>query len=141
MLKKAQNGGGWLTWVFSTEDIAPIEEKFGRNAVEGHRTRPDGVDLKWKQIGVKEIGESGELPFFIEWLTSEHPSQDGKSVARINNISIADKSHLGDSWFRDEILGSLGDIEINWLSPSQNYDQNGITSVTVSLNGNLIHID
>ena len=53
--KKAQEGSGWLTWVFSTEDISAIEEKFGRKAVDGHRTPPDGTDLKWKHIGVKEI--------------------------------------------------------------------------------------
>lgn len=141
VLKKAQSGGGWLTWVFSTDNIAPIEEKFGRSAVEGHRTRPDGIDLKWKQIGVKEIGESGELPFFIEWLTNDHPSQEGHAVAKINKISIADISHLGDSWFRDEILESLGEIEIEWLTPNQNYDQNGLVIVSVSLNGELIHID
>ena len=45
--KKAEEGGGWLTWVFATEDISKIEEKFGRGAIEGHRTRPDGSDLKW----------------------------------------------------------------------------------------------
>ena len=56
--KKAQEGGGWLTWVFATEDISKVEEKFGRSAIEGHRTRPDGSDLKWKQIGVNEITDS-----------------------------------------------------------------------------------
>ena len=79
--RKAQAGGGWLTWVFSTEDISNVEKKFGREAVEGHRTRPDGSDLKWKQIGVTEIADSHELPFFIQWLTTDHPSQDGKAVA------------------------------------------------------------
>ena len=64
--KKAQEGGGWLTWVFATEDISKVEEKFGRSAIEGHRTRPDGSDLKWKQIGVNEITDSRELPFFIQ---------------------------------------------------------------------------
>ena len=69
--KKAQEGGGWLTWVFATEDISKVEEKFGRTAIEGHRTRPDGSDLKWKQIGVNEITDSRELPFFIQWLTAD----------------------------------------------------------------------
>jgi hypothetical protein len=32
--KKAQEGGGWLTWVFATEDISKVEEKFGRPAIE-----------------------------------------------------------------------------------------------------------
>jgi hypothetical protein len=53
--KKANEGGGWLTWVFSTKDISPIEAKFGRPATEGQRKRPDGTELSWKQLGVIEI--------------------------------------------------------------------------------------
>ena len=30
--KKAQEGGGWLTWVFATEDISKVEDKFGCTA-------------------------------------------------------------------------------------------------------------
>ena len=77
--KKAQEGGDWPTRVFATEDIAQIEEKFGRSAIEGHRTLPDGRDLKWKQIRVNEITDSGELPFFIQWLTADQVTQDGKT--------------------------------------------------------------
>ena len=43
---KAQEGGGWLTWIFATEEISRVEEKFGRNAIEGHHTRPDWSDIK-----------------------------------------------------------------------------------------------
>ncbi len=113
--KKAQEGGGWLTWVFSTEDIAPIEEKFGRKAVDGHRTRPDGTDLKWKQIGVKEIEESRQFPFFIQWLSPNHPSSDGIASAKIVTLQIADQNELNTSWFRDEILGGINDIKIEWI--------------------------
>jgi len=67
--KKAEEGGGWFTWVFSTKDMKKIEEKFGRTAIEGHRTRPNGTELKWKQIGVREIVESREFPFFIQWIS------------------------------------------------------------------------
>ncbi len=130
--KKAQEGGGWLTWVFSTEDIAPIEEKFGRKAVDGHRTRPDGTDLKWKQIGVKEITDSRELPFFIQWLTEDHPSKDGKPVAEIKRIAISDNNELRDSWFKREILSSLGKIEIEWNSIGNNEIDNGIVSIILN---------
>ena len=139
--KKAQEGGGWLTWVFSTKDIAPIEEKFGRKAVEGHRTRPDGTDLKWKQIGVKEITESRELPFFIQWLTEDHPSKDGNAVAKIGKIVIADKDQLADSWFKDEILRSMESIEISWMSSDSNEGLNGIVSVEIILNSTSVLID
>ena len=126
--KKAQEGGGWLTWVFSTEDISPIEEKFGRKAVDGHRTRPDGTDLKWKQIGVKEIEESRELPFFIEWLTDDHPSKDGNAVSRIERIEIADKDQLSDSWFKDEIFAGVESIKIEWSDVIDNETESGIVS-------------
>ncbi len=104
--------------MFSTEDISKVEEKFGRQAVEGHRTRPDGSDLKWKQIGVTEIADSHELTFFIQWLTTDHPSQDGKAVASIEKITIADKGELSESWFKDEILAGLAGTTIEWKDPS-----------------------
>jgi len=126
--KKAQEGGGWLTWVFSTDDISPIEEKFGRKAVDGHRTRPDGTDLKWKQIGVKEITDSRELPFFIQWLTEDHPSKDGNAVSRIERIEIADKDQLSDSWFKDEILAGVESIKIEWSGVVENETDSGIVS-------------
>jgi hypothetical protein len=139
--KKAQEGGGWLTWVFSTEDISPIEEKFGRKAVDGHRRRPDGTDLKWKQIGVKEITDSRELPFFIQWLTEDHPSKDGNAVAKITKIAISDDYKLGDSWFQVEILSSLQGIEVEWIKPEENDGEVGIAFVVVENESTTILID
>jgi hypothetical protein len=139
--RKAQAGGGWLTWVFSTEDISKVEEKFGREAVEGHRTRPDGSDLKWKQIGVTEISDSHELPFFIQWLTTDHPSQDGKAVASIEKITIADKGELSESWFKDEILAGLSGTSIEWTDPSQNDGENGIVAVHLKTPSGVVRLD
>jgi len=137
--QKAREGGGWLTWVFSTEDIAPIEAKFGRDAVDGHRTRPDGTDLKWKQIGVKEIKDSRELPFFIQWLTQDHPSKDGTAVAKIEKIRIAGQDELSDSWFRDEILSALSGVVIEWVNLDQSDCEVGILELELSTpNGNII---
>ena len=139
--KKAQEGGGWLTWVFSTEDISPIEEKFGRKAVDGHRTRPDGTDLKWKQIGVKEITDSRELPFFIEWLTEDHPSKDGTAVAKIEKIVIADEHQLSDSWFKQEILSALSGIEIEWRDSANNNDELGVLGIELSTPHGRVSLD
>ncbi len=139
--KKAQEGGGWLTWVFSTEDISPIEEKFGRKAVDGHRTRPDGTDLKWKQIGVKEITDSRELPFFIEWLTEDHPSKDGSAVAKIAEIVISDTDQLEDSWFREEIVNSLDSIRLEIVDPSDYDGEIGIVAIHMVVNGDSIVIN
>jgi hypothetical protein len=130
--KKSNEGGGWFTWVFSTKDIQPIAEKFGREATEGHRTRPNGTDLKWKQIGVKEIADTREFPFFIQWLSADHPSQDGMPQAEIEKIVIADRDELSGSWFKDEILASLGDVHIEWVDPLLNENESGIVSVQLA---------
>jgi hypothetical protein len=139
--QKANEGGGWFTWVFSTKDIAPIEEKFGRPSVEGHRTRPAGSDLKWKQIGVKEIADVREFPFFIQWLTADHPSQDGTPLSEIEKIVIADEDQLAGSWFKDEILAALGDITIEWVNPSANDGESGIVAVHLSTPTGVVVLD
>ena len=139
--KKAGAGGGWLTWVFSSSDLAGIEEKFGRKAADGYRTRPDGSELKWKQIGVKEIIGSGELPFFIQWLTDNHPSKDGNSVAKISKLVIADDEKLADSWFQDEIKSALTGVEIEWVKPESNEGDKGIVAVELTVNNSKIRLD
>ena len=139
--KKAQAGGGWLTWVFSSTDLAGVEEKFGRKAADGSRTRPDGSELKWKQIGVKEIVGSGELPFFIQWLTDNHPSKDGNSVAKISKLVIADDEKLADSWFQDEIKSALTDVEIEWVKPDLNDGDKGIVAVELTVNNSKVKVD
>jgi hypothetical protein len=139
--KKAEEGGGWFTWVFSTPDISTFEERFGRKAIEGHRMKPNGLELKWKQIGVKEILEIREFPFFIEWLTEEHPSNDGIANAEIKKIVIADLSELAGSWFKQEILDALGNVEIEWANPADYDNTSGIVEVQIAASGSNVSID
>jgi hypothetical protein len=139
--KKADAGGGWLTWVFSSSDLKKVEEKFGRKAADGSRTKPDGSELKWKQIGVKDILGSGELPFFIQWLTDIHPSKDGNPSAKIVKIIIADDEQLADSWFQDEIRLGLNDVKIEWITSDSSYGEKGIVAVELEANKNRILID
>ena len=83
--------------MLATEDMSKVEERFGRSAIEYYCARPDGSYLKWKQNGVNEITNSRELHFFIQWLTADHPSQDGKAIAAIEKVTIADTNHLSYS--------------------------------------------
>jgi hypothetical protein len=103
--------------------------------------RPNGTDLKWKQIGVKEIAATREFPFFIQWLSADHPSQDGTPLAEIEKIVIADIDQLADSWFKEDILASIGDVNIEWIHPSLNDDQSGIVAVHLSTPGGLVILD
>ena len=138
--KKADAGGGWLTWVFSSNDLAKVEERFGRKAADGYRTKPDGSELKWKQIGVKDILNFNHYPFFIQWLSVNHPSRDGLPTSKISTICISDKSQLQNSFFRDEILNGLIDIEIKWEAQSQHHS-NEIVSIAFSTPTGIVWLD
>jgi hypothetical protein len=139
--KKAEAGGGWLTWVFNVEDISIIEEKFGRKAIEGNRRKPDGTELRWKQIGVKQITEGSELPFFVQWLVPNHPSKDGNPKSELKMISLASKDQLTKSLFQDEIYKSIKDFDIEWIDKASNENSKGIISLTILTQSGNINID
>jgi len=139
--QRANEGGGWLTWVVSIEDISPIEKRLGREAVDGHRTRPDGTDLKWKQLGVLDTLKDAQLPFFIQWLTTDHPSNDGKGVARISKIEVAGTESTINKWLDAEIQNTLGGIEISWVDIDEKDSESGIVAVNFETPGGLIRLD
>jgi hypothetical protein len=139
--RKADSGGGWLTWVFSVSDISLIEDKFGRKAVEGNRRKPDGTELRWKQIGVNEITEEKDLPFFIQWLVTNHPSSDGKAISKLKNIKIASSERLANSLFKESIDKSLGEYSIEWVDVENNENLNGIISLKFEGPNGITQID
>ena len=139
--KKAEAGGGWLSWVFNVEDILLIEDKFGRKAVEGNRKKPDGTELRWKQIGVKDIFLMSELPFFVQWQTNNHPSEDGAAEAIIKKLCIASENKLEKSLFKNEILNSLTNIDIEWINPSEIDSFIGIDSVDFETRNGLVCVE
>ena len=138
---KAQDGGGWLAWVFSTDDISDVEVKLDRKAVLGYRTRPDGTQLEWKQIGINQVIESNEFPFFIQWLTSNHPSLDGKAVAKIKGIGITSENKLANSFFKSEIEDATSELDIKWKNPEEFQLTSGILQVTFDINSKNIIIE
>ena len=139
--KRANEGGGWLTWVVSTEDISSIEKRLGRQSVQGHRTRPDGTDLKWKQLGVLGTLDDAQLPFFIEWQTLEHPSIDGKATAEIVKIEISGSPSSVNVWLGFDYQAALGEIEIIWVDPQNNDGETGIIAVHLNTANGIIRID
>ena len=42
---RSELGGGWLGWVVAVDDITKVEERLGRESVQGNRHRPDGTEL------------------------------------------------------------------------------------------------
>jgi hypothetical protein len=112
--KKADAGGGWMTWVISVEDIKLAEKVLERNSVEGVRRKPDGTTLKWKQIGVLEVLNDSKNPFFIEWISMNHPSKDGSPRARISKIVMNGEFKDLNPKFNHTFSEVLKDINIVW---------------------------
>ena len=127
--KRANEGGGWLTWVVATDDISSIEKRLGRTAVEGHRIRPDGTDLKWKQLGVLGTLNDSQLPFFIEWETPEHPSTESKARAQISKIEISGSRQTVTDWLGTDPGTIFEGIEIIWINPKEFEDETGIVAI------------
>jgi hypothetical protein len=140
--KRAAEGGGWLTWVVAVEDLAAVETRLGRPAVDGHRTKPDGTDLSWKQIGVLGTLEDRQMPFFVQWIKNHHPSTDGKTVAQIVKIEIVGEEAGISEWLGADVKAALGSgIEVDWLNPAENEGETGIIAVHLSTPNGIVRLD
>ena len=140
--RRAAEGGGWLTWVVAVDDVSAIETRLGRPAVDGHRTKPDGTDIRWKQIGVLGTLEDRQLPFFIEWIENHHPSTDGKAVATIVKVEIAGDEATITNYLGSDTSKALGDnVEVVWLSPADNDGENGIVAVHLNTPSGFVRLD
>ena len=140
--KRAAEGGGWLTWVVAVEDLAAVETRLGRPAVDGHRTKPDGTDLSWKQIGVLGTLEDRQMPFFVQWIKNHHPSTDGKAVAKIVKIEIAGDESAISEWLGLEVKAAIGSgIEVEWVSTESNDGDTGIVAVELETGSGKVRLD
>lgn len=87
---RSEAGGGWMAWVVSVTDMAEAEKRLGRESVAGSRHRPDGLQFRWHQLGVKGVLADPQLPFYICWDDeSPHPSDGATTEVTIAGLQIA----------------------------------------------------
>jgi len=112
----AADGGGWFSWVVAVDDISTVEARLGRDARDGHRIRPDGVELCWKQLGVLNVMEDPQLPFFVEWCCpgTEHPSAGGSAVS-IARIEMCGDATVIGNWLGTGMENPLDGIAVDWV--------------------------
>ncbi|CAN5309872.1 hypothetical protein BH09ACT12_BH09ACT12_18720 [soil metagenome] len=112
-------GGGWLGWVVSTDDISIVEARLGRPAVTGNRHRPDGIELRWKQIGVNGTIADPQLPFFIQWDTPGdlHPSTGADEGLSLACLEIAGDPQRVSEWLGETVEAPLEDVKVEWVAP------------------------
>jgi hypothetical protein len=137
--RRADEGGGWLGWVVAVDDITDVENRLGRAAVDGNRHRPDGVELHWRQIGVQDLLDDPQLPFFVQWQVppEDHPAAGARDGLRIVAMEIA-----GDPEKVAAHLGSTPDapiegVTITWVEA----DQPGLQAVVFATPRGEVRID
>jgi hypothetical protein len=113
-------GGGWLGWVVAVEDIAPHEARLGREAVNGNRHRPDGLELLWKQLGVRGLQADPQLPFFVQWdiAAGDHPSVGASGAVSLEALEIAGDPARVSDWLGQSVDQPLEDVKVEWVAPN-----------------------
>jgi hypothetical protein len=136
---RTEAGGGWLAWVVAVDDLAPVEARLGRSAVDGHRRRPDGTDLTWRQIGVLDLLDDPALPFFIQWQVEPglHPAatSDGSRAPGITRVEICGDAAKVGEWLGEPV--AKADFQIDWVDE----DEPGLAAVTFSTDNGEVRID
>jgi hypothetical protein len=117
---RSQAGGGWMGWVVAVDDIAQIESRLGRFSVEGNRHRPDGVELRWRQIGVMGLQSDPQLPFFVQWESGpeRHPSNDATGHVTLSRLEIAGDPSRVASWLGAPVSKPLDGLDVEWVAPN-----------------------
>jgi hypothetical protein len=134
--KSLQNGGGWTTWVLAVNEIEKIELRLGRKSIEGVRKKPNGTTLFWKQIGVADSYEDNQLPFFVEWISENHPSISTEAQANISEIVIQGNRNKIIDWVGEDYSNSK-EFELLSITPGESSQ---ISSVKFIVNGTDVEI-
>lgn len=117
---RSEAGGGWLGWVVAVDDISVLEGRLDRMSVLGNRHRPDGVELRWKQIGVKGLQSDPQLPFFVEWNSpaEQHPSVGASGDVELVKVEIAGDPTRVAGWLDTPPEYRLGGFDVEWVAPN-----------------------
>jgi hypothetical protein len=111
--KVAADGGGFAAFALLSDDLAADAAALGELVMsgpqEGGRTRPDGVELRWRTAALK-----APLPFVIEDLTARELRVPGGAAAEHANGAIGIASvavgavDVGDAEWRYAALRERG---------------------------------
>jgi hypothetical protein len=136
---RSELGGGWLGWVVGVDDIAPLEARLGRKAVNGNRHRPDGQELLWKQLGVKGLQADPQLPFFVQWESdmADHPSVGASGRISLESLEIAGDPARVSDWLGQPVEQPLEGVKVDWVAPN---GTPGLVAVTFQTPKGLVRI-
>jgi hypothetical protein len=101
-----QDRDRWFSVCLADDDIERTAARLGLTVEAGARTRPDGVEVRWRGAGIEERGDELWLPFFIAWDVPPdlHPGA-GPAEHRVPAEGIAWAEVGGDETRLREWLG------------------------------------
>jgi hypothetical protein len=116
---RSSAGGGWLGWVVAVDDIDVVEARLDRPSVAGSRHRPDGVELRWRQIGVTDLQSDARLPFFIQWDVEPalHPAAGATGATALCRLEIAGSPERLADWLGASADSPFTDVVVDWIPP------------------------
>ena len=115
---RSAEGGGWLGWVVAVDDLAPLEERIGRPAIEGHRHLPDGTVLTWHQLGVKDLADRSTVALLRRCgRLMRYIRLSGGREVELLKIEIAGDPARIDEWLGGRSKEILSDVDIGWCAP------------------------
>lgn len=135
---RSELGGGWMGWVVSVDDLAPIEERLERTAVYGSRHFPDGRLLEWHQIGIRGLLSDPQLPYFIHWESAPDvlPSALEGDVELLE-IEIAGTRDRVEDWLGIEIGEAFDGVDLKFTAP---YGQPGIDAAVFATSKGTVRV-
>jgi hypothetical protein len=137
--RRSALGGGWMGYVVAVSDIAPLEARLGRDAVQGNRHLPSGTEIRWKQIGVNGLIADPQLPFFVQWEgpDEDHPSHGADEAFALAALEIAGDPQRVSEWLGEPVESPLEDVKVEWVAPN---GTPGLLAVQVHTPAGLVRI-
>jgi hypothetical protein len=131
-----------MGWVVAVDDIDRVAERLGRPAADGHRVRPDGHDLKWRQIGALDVLKDQQLPFFIQWLgdPADHPSRGAAHDITVTRLEIAGEPAVVSEYLGEPEDHPLDDVDVDWLTVDDDRDP-GLVAVHFRTARGVVRVD
>ncbi len=89
------SGAGLYHWAVGGVDLAELATRAERAGlrggalVPGGRVKPDGKWLGWTCWGLRDHGFGSLIPFFIDWMDSEHPAVGAPSGGQLRSLIVS----------------------------------------------------
>ncbi|MDR1833733.1 MAG: VOC family protein [Propionibacteriaceae bacterium] len=114
---RSEEGGGWMGWVISVDDLTPFEHRLQRKSVEGSRQFPDGRWLNWHQIGIKGLIADPQLPYFVKWESEPDvlPSALHGEIRLVEIVIVGSRDRV-ENWLGTDVGELFDGVKLNFTS-------------------------